>query len=214
MKIIIITGLIVIFCLYDLTARSQTFAEWWQQRKTRIKRLKQQVAALETLKETVEEGYSQAETAVDSVEFNVEEELTVNQLYVESLKVAKPSFRDAPEVVSCYALVDMLVANVNNWLAIHSKNPLLSPLEKEVITGDLNFLVTEAHNELNRLAALTRDEEIAMDDGERYEAICEVEMNMRVTYDAMRASVRTVDLILEAREQQRANAAYLKTLLR
>jgi len=211
MKIILI---VIIFCLYDLTARGQTFAEWWQQKKTRIKRLKQQVAALETLKETVEEGYSQAETAVDSVEVYSDEELTVNKAFVESLKVVKPSFRDAPEVVSCYALVDMLVSNVNNWLAIHSKSPLLSPKEKEVITSDLNLLVIEAHNELNRLSMLTRDAETAIDDGERYEAICEVEVNMRVTYDTMRASVRTVDLMLEAREQQRANAAYLKTLLR
>lgn len=53
----------------------QTFSEWWQQKKTRIKYLRQQAAILGILKETIEKGYEGAEEGVDSVGAIAEEEL-------------------------------------------------------------------------------------------------------------------------------------------
>lgn len=213
MKIILIFSLIIIFCFKDLVACGQTFAEWWQQKKTRMKRLKQQVAALETLKDITQEGFVQATIGVDTIETNEEKELAADKGFIEHLGTVKPCFHDAPEVISCYALVEMLMVNVKSWLVDHSRSPLLSGREIELISSDLNLLVTKSKNDLNQLIMLTRDGELEMDDGDRYGSICEMEVKMRLTYETVKGCMRTVDHLLEAREQQVANEVYLKTIL-
>ena len=58
MQTIIFTALITVgLCFAGFVTYGQTFSEWWQQKKTRIKYLRQQAAILGILKETIEKGY-------------------------------------------------------------------------------------------------------------------------------------------------------------
>ncbi|QQL49965.1 hypothetical protein [Mucilaginibacter ginkgonis] len=75
-------------------ADAQTFAEWFNQKKTQKKYLLDQIAALQVYSGYLRNGYYIAQKGLGSISGSVHSEFNLHQDYFRSLTVVKPSLAD------------------------------------------------------------------------------------------------------------------------
>jgi hypothetical protein len=74
--------------------RAQTFAEWWSQKKTQIKYLNQQIAALVVYSQYVEQGYQISQNGLGSISGWAKGEFDLHTSGYRSLRQVNPNIRD------------------------------------------------------------------------------------------------------------------------
>jgi len=214
MQTIIFTALITAcLCSAGFVAYGQTFSEWWQQKKTRIKYLHKQIAALEELRKLLREGYQEAEDGEDSIEMITGEELAVHKQFLDGLRLVKPALKDSAELMSSYALVAILVERVNETLDNYVQQTALTQEEIEWLSSYLRDLIREIRSDLRELEDLTTGNELEMKDAERRETIHMVEQDIRAGYENGMTFLEQMNELLIMSKQQKANVEFLKKLL-
>jgi len=214
MQTIIFTALITAgLCFAGLVTYGQTFSEWWQQKKTRIKYLRQQAAILEILKETIEKGYEGAEEGVDSVGAMAEVELAQHERFLKSLPFVKPALKNSPEFLSSHALAQALINQVLRTMKNYGKDPEFTEEDIRWLSAYMTGILKDLRYELEELDLLASDGVLRMKDSERYEKIRAAALNIRITYEAGMAFLLQMDEVLDAM-QENANTDFVKDLLR
>ncbi|HVU56058.1 MAG TPA: hypothetical protein VHD83_13430 [Puia sp.] len=200
-------------CFTGLVTYGQTFSEWWQQKRTRIKYLHKQIAALEEFRSVLREGYQEAEAGVDSVEVITEEELSMHKQFLGSLQLVKPSLKDHPGLMASYALVAVLVEKVNEKLDSYINDLAFTEEELQWLGAYLGEMIRDIREELRELEALTTDDVLTMRDEERYDEIRVTEQHIRSRYEDGVLFLQQMDELLGMARQQKVNEEYLKKLL-
>jgi len=214
MQTIIFTALITVgLCFAGFVTYGQTFSEWWQQKKTRIKYLRQQAAILGILKETIEKGYEGAEEGVDSVGAIAEEELAQHAQFLKSLPFVKPALKNSPEFLSSHALAQALINQVLRTMKNYSKDAEFTEQDIRWLSAYMIGILKDLRYELEELDLLASDGVVRMKDNERYEKIRAAALNIRITYDAGMAFLLQMDEVLVAM-QEKANTDFVKDLLK
>jgi len=211
MKTLLLIG--ICLCCLGIGAYCQTFSEWFFQKKTRIKRLEQQIAALEALNATLKKGYALSEQGVDSIRIPEQEGLAMDEDFLTHLRTVKPAFKQGAEVVTCNELARAIENRLEGWRETYAHSPWLKPQEIDLISMVVTAIITTANYRLAHLEQLISDDQMEMEDGERWDAIREVEVDIRTTYEMSIRCIGATERLIEFREQQAANDAYLKSLL-
>lgn len=213
MQTIIFTVLITAgLCFAGLVTYGQTFSEWWQQKKTRIKYLRQQEAALEALKESMENGYEAAEEGVDSITTITEEELSIHEQFVKSLKFVKPALKNSPEYLFCRALASALTKQAVETIRNYFQHPELTGYHLRWLRVIITPMFEGLRNDLDELDLLTSDGIVTMKDNERYEKIHAIASNIRATYDAGISFLLQLDDMLILKQEE-ANDEFIRRRL-
>ncbi|NVM62155.1 hypothetical protein FHW88_000431 [Mucilaginibacter sp. SG538B] len=79
--------------LCSVCAQAQTFAEWFSQKKTQLKYLTQQIAALEQYGKDVEQGYRIAKSRWAGIGSWVKGEFDLHSAYYRSLRTVNPAIK-------------------------------------------------------------------------------------------------------------------------
>ena len=87
--ILLATTITVILCSLAIAGHGQTFSEWFRQKKTRTKYLRQQVAALETFRAAIRGGYEETEEKVEEAEDEEKGSAEMDEHYLKSLDLVK-----------------------------------------------------------------------------------------------------------------------------
>jgi hypothetical protein len=205
--------IIICLCCIGIGAYCQTFSEWFFQKKTRIKRLQQQIAALEALKAILQKGYWQTEEGVDSIHFIEQEGFDIDKDFITHLQSVKPAFKYGSEVVACYEVAHIMRKWLELWRDKYSRSPWLRLREINRISADLIGIIKMVNERLAQLNQLISDDHMDMEDGERWDAIREIEIDIRSAFEASTRCITGVERLIQFREQQAANDAYLKSIL-
>src|SRR5882724_1827823 len=83
---------------------AQTWDEWFRQKKTKIKYLGQQIAALQVYIGYAEKGYKIVSTGLHAIQDIKNGEFSLHQSYFSSLKNVNPKIKNAAEVAEIIAL--------------------------------------------------------------------------------------------------------------
>lgn len=75
----------------SLHVKAQTFSEWFQQNKTQLKYLRQQIEALQAYSQTVQQGYALAERLTDSIWVIKAGDLGLHSVYIGDLSKVRPA---------------------------------------------------------------------------------------------------------------------------
>jgi len=184
MQIFIITILITTVLSFACgMTYGQTFSEWWQQKRTRIKYLRQQEAALEALKETVENGYDQAAEGIDSIATITGHELDLHKLFLKNLKSVKLAFKDCPERAASRGLAIDLMARLLNTMRSFPDDPEFT-YSAAWFNVYMSVMTKEIVAKLKELDDLTADNVYEMKDSERYEKIHAKAAHVRAMYES------------------------------
>jgi hypothetical protein len=198
--IIIITILCATFCICPIINQAQTFAEWWQQKKTRIQYLQQQAAALAALKKTVEKGYQIAEDGIQDIRNIKEDEFGLHSRYFHSMEVASPAVTNSPELSACLSRLRSLLYLISDKLHVYSTDPRLKPADQIFYMGLFNCLMTDVQEKIEQVHSLVTDYQLKMTDGERLLRIKSIEERAKGKYKLAQSCSRIIDEFIQERQ--------------
>ncbi|NOW95851.1 hypothetical protein [Mucilaginibacter sp. SG564] len=157
------------FTLGAVCAHAQTFAEWFSQKKTQIRYLKQQIAALQQYGGIVKQGYRIAQDGWDGIGHGVKGEFDLHSAYYNSLKTVNPAIKNDPKADSIVTLAELIPRQFDHLNGLSGsdadtksyigrvKTAVLTETDKDL--SEWQFVMTDGQ------AQLTDDERIKRLDG-------------------------------------------------
>jgi hypothetical protein len=151
-------------------ASAQTFAEWWSQKKTQIKYLNQQIAALAVYGSYVKQGYAISQNGLSSISGWAKGEFELHTSRYSALRQVNPEIRDDGRAA---AVVSDLAAIVARFSAVEHIRGLTMDDRKYVGTVRVKVL-TECDAEASELALVMTSGEAEMTDDERIARLAKI----------------------------------------
>ena len=162
------TMLVSCFLMLGTAERSsaQTFAEWFSQKKTQLKYLTQQIAALEQYESGVQQGYRIAKSGWGGIGNWVKGEFDLHSAYCSSLKNVNPAIRANPKadsIVSYVLLIPQQFDHLNGLTTLDEasldyivkvKASVLKETDKDM--AELQLVMTDGKAEMSDDERITR----------------------------------------------------------
>ncbi|MBN9383544.1 MAG: hypothetical protein J0H74_22490 [Chitinophagaceae bacterium] len=211
MQTIIITAFITaILCTIGFVSRGQTFSEWFRQKKTKIKYLKKQIAALEVLKAAIRKGGAQVKKDVDTIDVIEQDLVELDGDYLTSLGNVNPVFRNDQNIDAAFQFARVLIRTSAEKIKTYSKSQWLTAAESAEIKFNLELVKNDMQNTLASLLLCITDGKLTMEDDERWNMIRGIEEHIQIAGRFQMMHILQTDEFIGVRRQQIANDEYLK----
>jgi len=175
---IMIAGLLLLSCQL---VRAQTFDEWFRQKATQLKYLRQQIAALQLYEQVTSKGYALVKEAVQGIAVIKTGDINLHSGYFSSLRMVKPGIGQQA----------LDIANIQERIIV-----IVQGMRGKFVAGDLFFsgLLEACKGDMDLLKVLTTDGGAQLRDDQRLAAIAAVQMRME---QRLRDAVTARNVILE-----------------
>ena len=177
MKKILLALLVFVSAAGSLKA--QTFAEWFQQKKTQKKYLIQQIAALKVYIGYAKKGYKIAKEGLNTIGGFTKGEFNLHTDYLNSLKSVNPEVRRYVKVAEIIALQVKIIQNYNRTYRQLNSSDAFSEDELAYIGRVYSRLLDDCDKTLDELITITTDGKLEMKDDERIERIDKLYLDMQ-----------------------------------
>ena len=177
MKKILLALLVFVSAAGSLKA--QTFAEWFQQKKTQKKYLIQQIAALQVYIGYAKKGYKIAKEGLNTIGGFTKGEFNLHNDYLNSLKTVHPEVRRYVKVAEIIALQVKIIQNYNRTYRQLNSSDAFSEDELAYIGRVYSRLLDDCDKTLDELITITTDGKLEMKDDERIERIDKLYLDMQ-----------------------------------
>ncbi len=190
------------------SSEAQTFAEWFSQKKTLIKYLTQQIAALESLESDVKKGYAIAAGGLSNIGSITGAEFSLHQSYFASLKAVNTAVKNNPDLaaISQYAeAISRDLGGLNN----------LNGLDDNTRTyiGQVTIKVLQECNaNLSELEPVVADGQVQMSDQERLTKLHEIYEHIKDQYVFTRHFCNAVNSLQQQKTQDAQSIQTLKNV--
>jgi len=161
------------------TLQAQTFAEWFQQKKTQKKYLLQQIAALQVYIGYAQKGYNIAKDGLNTIGGFTRGEFNLHTDYFNSLKTVNPEVKRYAKVADIIALQIKIVQNYNRTYRQLNSSDAFSGDELAYISRVFGRLLDDCDKTLDELITITTDSKLEMKDDERIEKIDKLYLDMQ-----------------------------------
>lgn len=175
-----------IFIGFSSIAHSQTFSEWFKQKKTQKKYLFQQIAALQVYIGYVKKGYKIAQQGLTAISDFKNGEFNLHKNYFNSLKNINPSVKHYAKVGAIIALQVETVKGCHKTFRQIRKSGAFTRDEISYIDKVFGRLMDDCADITEELITLTTSDELEMKDDERLERIDKLYNAMQGDYTFMR----------------------------
>ncbi|HWZ35204.1 MAG TPA: hypothetical protein VNW51_03550 [Mucilaginibacter sp.] len=159
---------------FQLT-QAQTFAEWFSQKKTQLKYLTEQIAALEQYGNYVKQGYQIARNGWGGIGNWAKGELDLHSAYYGSLKTVNPAIKNNPKadsIVSCAQLIPEQFDHLNGLASLDNST-------RNYIGKVKSAVLTETDKDLAELQMVITDGQAELTDDERMERLDAIDERVR-----------------------------------
>jgi hypothetical protein len=173
-RVIAFLGLAGLF----LRGRAQTFAEWFEQKKTQIRYLKEQIAALESYEQVVQQGYVIDGQGLLAIGATRQADLDLHRGYFESLKMVNPVVRADPRVDKIMDIVWVIEDVLGRMEAAAGGRPRMKMITDDLYVGILN----ECIKNLGLMRMLLANGELQLTDKERLQQLGKVYSRVKALY--------------------------------
>ncbi|RFM34429.1 hypothetical protein [Chitinophaga silvisoli] len=168
----------VILLLYFLIlapfAHSQTWDEWFNQKKTQKKYLLAQIAAFHTYGEYLKKGYDIAKGGLNAIHDIENGEFGLHRDYFNSLKQVSPAVRQNASLIEAANNIDFAIKLCTEAKQRMKGNDRFLPAQREFYIRCLDTLLGQIAVTLDDLMAVTTNGRFQMTDDERIERINKV----------------------------------------
>lgn len=164
--------LITALCLCtSLVCHAQGIGDWFNQKKTKIKLLGQQIAALQVYIGYVQQGYKIASQGLHAITDIKNGEFSLHSVYFNSLKSVNPKIKHAAEVAEIIALQVAIVNHFKQAIKEYKAGNEFSVAELNYITNVYTSLADDLAKDIDALITVISDNKLQMTDDERINAI-------------------------------------------
>ncbi|MCU1464034.1 MAG: hypothetical protein JWO37_4109 [Acidimicrobiales bacterium] len=148
-------------------AKAQTFAEWFSQKKTQIKYLTQQIAALNACETSLKQGYNMLHSEWSAIGNFKNGEFGLHQDYYSSLRQVNPLVKSSTDLPTIQAEQQSIISQFNSVQHLSG----LSASEQTYIRLVQQNVFNQCAKDLNDLQAVLSSGELVMTDDERIKRI-------------------------------------------
>ncbi|WP_074418231.1 TerB family tellurite resistance protein [Sediminibacterium sp.] len=191
--------LLLLFVSATGSLQAQTFAEWFQQKKTQKKYLLQQIAALQVYIGYAQKGYKIAKEGLTTISGFTKGEFNLHGDYFNSLKTVNPKVRKYVKVADIISLQVKIVQDYNRTYGKLAKSDAFSSEEQDYIRRVFGRLLNDCEQTLDALIAVTTDGKLEMKDNERMKRIDQLYTDMQDKYTFSKSFSNDASLIAAAR---------------
>jgi hypothetical protein len=189
------------FLLYAFSfqlTQAQTFAEWFSQKKTQIKYLTQQIAALEQYGSYIKQGYAISQNGLGNIGGYIKGEYGSHTAFYNSLKTVNPQIKSnskADSIVSYAKQIPGKFAHLNKLKGLDRDNhAYIAQVEAKV--------VDECNKDLTELQLVIISGEAQMTDDERIKRLDEIYGRMKDKYAFTQSFCNQVQMLLLQRNRE------------
>ena len=176
--------------------RAQDFDEWFEQKKTQLNYLHQQLAAMEAYDQATEQGYGVAQQETDAIAGIQQEDVDQQSAYFSSLKTVNPVIRGSPAVRGALGVVGQIIVVAGEAEQLMAGGSDVWVGWSTTIDGFFDELLSECSADIDWLGILTTDGAAQLTDAQRITAIDGVYRRMRGRYVAAIGVRNQVGLLL------------------
>lgn len=162
--------------------KAQTFAEWFQQKKTQKKYLIQQIAALQVYIGYAKKGYNIAKDGLNTIGGFTRGEFDLHGDFINSLKNVNPEIKRYAKVADIIALQVKIVQQSGRAYRQLQRSDMLSANELNYIDRVFARVLDDCEQILDELITVTTNGKLEMKDDERMSRIDRLYLDMQDSY--------------------------------
>ncbi|MFT4152241.1 hypothetical protein [Parafilimonas sp.] len=193
-------------------AHAQTFAEWFQQKKTQKKYLIRQIAALQVYIGYLQKGYKIAKDGLNTIGDFTQGEFNLHTDYFNSLKSVNPNVKRYAKVAGIITLQVKIVQNYNRAIKQLKSSAAFSGDELSYIGKVFSNLLDDCAGTLDELIAVTADGKLEMKDDERLKRIDKLYSDMQDEFTFSRSFGDDAKTLAASRLQEESDMQTLRAL--
>jgi len=168
----------VIFLLLGISLKAQTFDEWFRQKKTQIKYLVSQIAALKVYDSYLNKGYNIAQNGLTDIYDFKKGEFDLHQTFFSSLKAINPTVANYARIADIISYQQAIIKNFKQVLQTQN----ITPAEMSYLQSVYNNMTDACTKSLNELIDVVTADTYTMKDDERIKRIDAVYADMKDKY--------------------------------
>lgn len=177
-----ILSLLLVLMAVSGSLKAQTFAEWFQQKKTQKKYLIQQIAALQVYIGYAKKGYNIAKDGLNTIGGFTRGEFDLHGDFINSLKNVNPEIKRYAKVADIIALQVKIVQQSGRAYRQLQQSDMLSANELTYIDRVFTRLLDDCEQILDELITVTTNGKLEMKDDERMSRIDRLYLDMQDSY--------------------------------
>jgi len=186
-------GLLVL--VMSMPVRAQTFAEWWEQNKTRLEYYAKQIAELQVYIGEAEKGYSIVENGINTIGQIKKGEFNLHNAFYSSLESVNPTIAKLGEVADIIALQAAIVERFSSSLSRYRQNAALQADEVAYIGQVYQTVLQDAEADVTVLIQILTAGQLKMTDDQRMARLHGLESAMRQRYAFTAGFTNQADLL-------------------
>jgi len=159
--------LLFIVMLAVQIAAGQTYDEWFRQKKTQVKYLTEQIAALQVYAGFVEKGYKIAKDGLDAIHAIKQGDFSLHNNYFSSLTNVSPAVKSYTKIADIVALQISIVQNCHRQKKYMKQSQQFSKNELLYAGKVLDNVLDGCAGIIDELTVLITDRLLQMKDDER-----------------------------------------------
>lgn len=183
--------------------QAQTFAEWFQQKKTQKEYLLQQIVALQVYIGYAKKGYKIAKDGLNTISGFTNGEYTLHTNYFNSLKKVNPEVGRNPKVREMLEMQDGMLKVINGTRSMVYNSDVFNDEEKAYIRRVFDRIVIDCKATLDELLAVTSDDKLEMKDDERISRIEKLHAHMEDNYIFAKSFSGDVKMLAAIRNKEK-----------
>lgn len=209
MKRVVATVIAILFFQQNF---AQTWNEWFAQKKTQIKYLFEQIAALQTYTSYLKEGYDIANKGISTVNDIKNGDFDLHSEHFNSLKEVNSSVKNLSEVEEITRYQNMIVKQFQQSIKFCKESDQFTEDELAYINKVYNNIMVECLKNLDALAPLITNGELEMKDDERLERINQIYLDMQDKYSFTMSFTKQASVLAAGRAKEESDVDTTKTL--
>jgi len=175
--------------------RAQTFAEWFQQNRTRLKYYGEQVAALQAYLGQTQQGFQIASAGLGNIGSLKNDEFGLHSSYYSSLTMVNPAILSMAEVTEISAVASANLIRVESALDRYRKDGVLPADQLGTIQDVFKAVMREEMQDLKMLLTLLTDGELQLTDDQRVSRVLAIHSSTRERYAFLLSMTGKIDLL-------------------
>lgn len=197
----------IMLCVCALQrVNAQSWDEWFHQKKTQIKYLEQQIAALKAEEISLKQGYDMLKSEWNTIANFKGGEFKLHQDFYKSLSAVKPVVRNEVNLSAVQARLQSIVDQFNSVDNLKG----LTESEQTYISRVRENLAAQCHLDLNDLQTVLTTGELQMSDDERIKRISEIKAAINDKYVFAYSFTNRIRLLSAQRIQDKSNTQTLR----
>lgn len=195
--------MLLLLAMMATGTRAQTSAEWFRQQKTQKKYLLEQITALQLYHSYVKKGYAIAREGLTAIGDSKEGEFELHHEFFSSLERVNPQIRDDAKVAAIVAFQVKIVEVCKSTYRQLQGSDAFNRNEVSYIYRVYGRLLDDCAATLGELLAVTTDDMLTMEDGERLKRIELLYSDMQDTYTFAQSFSQEAIMLAASRLQEK-----------